>query len=63
MRVECLEFLAIGADAHPDLHAAVAEMVERGDLLRRHHDVAPHRQNEHAGSESQRLVVWAARNA
>ena len=29
-------------------------MIEGGELFRRHDDVAPHRQNQHAGAEPQR---------
>src|SRR5262249_24251682 len=46
-----LELLAVGADADADLEPALAEMVEGGDLLGRHHDVMPHRQHQHAGTD------------
>ena len=57
LRIERLELLAVGADADTDLHAAIAEMIERGDLLGHHHDVTAHRQHQHAGAEAQPLCM------
>ena len=50
-----LELLAIGADAEADLDPALAEMVQRRDLLGQHHDVVAHRQHDHAGADLDRL--------
>src|SRR5580698_7074693 len=55
LRIEGLKFLAVGANPDADLDAAVAEMIERSNLLRRHDDVTSHRQHENAGAEFQFL--------
>src|SRR3984893_810112 len=52
--IERLELLPVGADPEPDFRTAIAEMVERDDLLGGDHNVAPHRQDENAGAETKR---------
>jgi len=48
-----LELLPVGADADADLETSLAEMVERRDLFCRYNNIAPHRQNQYAGADSQ----------